>query len=95
MDAAPEDEEVKDSHVTKFPVSAAWSPPFTIFVNLVGHGDSFTGEDVSNEVTNWYAIRNISPVRYSAAIDGLLNFYPAFFAGGASSQDCLLPGNLE
>mmetsp|Transcript_13516 Transcript_13516/g.38424 ORF Transcript_13516/g.38424 Transcript_13516/m.38424 type:complete len:191 (-) Transcript_13516:843-1415(-) len=88
MDSFSEEEEVKDSQVTAFPVSAAWYPPFTVYVNLVGQGDSVTGEDVSNEVTNWGSYQSgLSPARKPRVVDALAGALTSERAGGGSFLD--------
>eukprot|EP00198_Chlamydomonas_reinhardtii_P007699 XP_001697036.1 predicted protein [Chlamydomonas reinhardtii] len=52
-EAAPAEEPIAPSVLPLFPVSVAFSPPFTIMTHLVGQGDMQSGSDVSAVLTSW------------------------------------------
>lgn len=56
-----------------FPVSIEWEPPFTMLVDLIGHGDHQAGTDVSASLTAWGNWQPaLAPVRGPTVLDALI-----------------------
>lgn len=67
------EEPIRSSGVRHYPVSVAFEPPFTMMVDLVGHGDRQSGSDVSNVVSLWGMWQpGLSPSRKPAVVEALI-----------------------
>ncbi|KAL3159283.1 hypothetical protein ABBQ32_011245 [Trebouxia sp. C0010 RCD-2024] len=69
-----------------FPVSIEWEPPFTMLVDLIGHGDHQAGSDVSASLTAWGSWQPaLAPTRGPTVLEALIGSL-----GGRGSNRVLL-----
>ncbi|GFR43765.1 hypothetical protein Agub_g4877 [Astrephomene gubernaculifera] len=73
-EAPAAEEPITPSVLPLFPVSAAFSPPFTIMTHLRGEGDMQSGSDVSATLTSWgtWQAAMARPSRRPLAVEALV-----------------------
>lgn len=81
--AASHGEALRGAHVSHFPVTAAFEPPFVVMVDALGQGDVQSGADVSAALTDWGTWQaGIATPRQPSAVEALVGALAVASHGG-------------